>query len=62
MFVAKAAGYRLISDAEGTKLGNIATGAQANVIETVKVNGVALTPDTNKAVDIIIPVIEVIGF
>ena len=29
--------------------------AQANVIETVKVNGTALTPDENKAVDITVP-------
>ncbi len=35
-----------------TKLAGIATGAQVNVIETVKVNGTALTPDENKAVDV----------
>ena len=29
--------------------------AQANVIETVKVNGVALTPDADKAVDVTVP-------
>lgn len=40
------------TDAEKTKLGGIATGAQVNVIETVKVNGTALTPDANKAVDV----------
>lgn len=28
---------------------------EANVIETVKVNGIALTPDSNKAVDITVP-------
>lgn len=39
---------------EKTKLEGIATGAQVNVIETVKVNGVALTP-TAKAVDVIVP-------
>jgi len=38
--------------AEKTKLAGIETGAEVNVIETVKVNGTALTPDTNKAVDI----------
>lgn len=32
-----------------------AVGAQANVIETVKVNGVALTPDAAKAVDVSVP-------
>ena len=31
------------------------TGGQANVIETVKVNGEALVPDTHKAVDISVP-------
>lgn len=39
---------------EQTKLAGIADGAQVNVIETVKVNGVALTPVT-KAVDVTVP-------
>lgn len=39
---------------EKTKLEGIATGAQVNVIETVKVNGVALTP-SDKAVDVAVP-------
>lgn len=34
-------------------------GAQVNVIETVKVNGAALTPDDSKAVDVTVPVIYV---
>lgn len=34
--------------------GLVTTGGQPNVIETVKVNGVALTPDENKAVDVTI--------
>jgi len=38
--------------AEKTKLSGIAAAAQVNVIETVKVNGTALTPDANKAVDV----------
>jgi hypothetical protein len=38
-----------------TKLDGIAAGAQANVIETVKVNGSALTP-VSKAVDVSIPI------
>ena len=38
--------------AEKTKLSGIETGAQVNVIETVKVNGTALTPDANKAVNV----------
>ena len=37
-----------------TKLSGIASGAQVNVIETVKVNGTALTP-SSKAVDITVP-------
>lgn len=39
---------------EKTKLEGIAAGAQVNVIETVKVNGVVLTP-TAKAVDVTVP-------
>nr|DAF55383.1 MAG TPA: hyaluronidase [virus sp. ctoC338] len=39
---------------EKAKLDGIAEGAQVNVIETVKVNGVALTPSA-KAVDVIVP-------
>lgn len=50
-YVAKETGKRLMTDAEGTKLGGIATGAQVNVIESVKVGGTALTV-TDKAVDI----------
>ena len=34
------------------KLNGISSGAQVNTIETVKVNGTALTPDANKAVNI----------
>jgi hypothetical protein len=45
--------------AEKTKLQNIAANAQVNVIETVKVNGVALTP-TSKAVDVIVPAATVV--
>lgn len=39
------------TDAEKTKLSGIAANAQVNVIETVKVNGTALTP-SSKAVNI----------
>ena len=35
-----------------SKLAGIASGAQVNVIESVKVDGTALTPDANKAVNI----------
>ena len=50
-YVAKHGTDRLMTAAEGTKLEGIETGAQANVIETVKVGGKALTV-TEKAVDI----------
>lgn len=39
---------------EKNKLSGVASGAQVNVIETVKVNGAALTP-TSKAVNITVP-------
>lgn len=38
-----------------SKLDEIQDSADANVIEVVKVNGVALTPDANKAVDVSVP-------
>ena len=41
--------------AEKNKLAGIASGAQANTITTVKVNGTALTPDINKAVNVTTP-------
>lgn len=41
--------------AEKNKLAGVAAGAQVNVIETVKVNGTALTPDANRAVDVAVP-------
>lgn len=47
--------------AEKTKLSGVAAGAQVNVIETVKVNGTALTPDANKAVNVVIPAATVTG-
>lgn len=46
--------------AEKNKLEGIAEGAQVNVIETVKVNGNALTP-VDKAVDITVPAATVTG-
>lgn len=42
----------LMSAADKTKLDGVATGAQANKIESVKVNGTALTPDSSKAVNV----------
>lgn len=51
-FVAKETGKSLVSDTLITKLEGIATGAQVNVIEAIKVNGTELTPDASKNVDI----------
>ena len=47
----------LMSATDKTKLDGVATGAQANTIETVKVNSSALTPDINKAIDIKVPTV-----
>lgn len=52
--VDKAEGSRLMTNAEGTKLAGIPEGAQANVIEKIKVNGVEVTP-VEKAVDVTVP-------
>ena len=54
--VDKVEGSRLMTNAEGTKLSGIAAGAQANIIEKIKVNGVDVTPD-EKAVDVTVPVL-----
>lgn len=40
---------------EKTKLSGIEAGAEVNVIEVVKLNGVSLTPDSNKVVDVSVP-------
>lgn len=39
---------------EGTKALGIEKGAEVNIIEAVKLNGVNLTPDANRAVDVVI--------
>lgn len=52
--VDKVDGSHLMTNAEGTKLAGIAEGAQVNVIEKIKVNGVEQTV-TDKAVDIKVP-------
>lgn len=44
--------HGIMSAADKTKLDGVATGAQANKIESVKVNGTALTPDSSKAVNV----------
>ena len=41
---------RLMTAAEGTKLNGIEAGAQENVIESITLNGVAVSPDVNKNV------------
>ena len=53
--VDKVDGYRLMSDAEGTKLANIAEGAQVNVIEKIKVNGVEQQVGDGKSVNVTVP-------
>lgn len=50
-FVAAESGKRLMTDAEGTKLAGIETGADVNVIEGVKINGTAGSI-TNKIADL----------
>lgn len=57
-YVAKNGTDRLMTAAEGTKLAGIETGAEVNVIETVKVNDTALIPDANKAVNVSIPLLN----
>ena len=47
------------TDALQTKLNGIEASADVNVIESVKVNGSALTPDANKAVNVVIPSITI---
>lgn len=46
---------RLMTAAEGTKLGGIASGAEENVIVGVQKNGVDLTVDANRKVDVTVP-------
>lgn len=38
-----------------TKVDGVEAGAEVNIIETVKVNGSALTPDADRAVDVTVP-------
>lgn len=49
------------TDALKTKLDGIEASAEKNIIETVKVNGTALTPDASRAVDVTIPAATVTG-
>lgn len=60
--VDKVEGSRLMTNAEGTKLAGIATGAQANVIEKIKVNGVEVTPAAeDKSIALTIPTGKLAG-
>lgn len=46
-----------ITAGDVSKLAGIAAGAQVNTIETIKVNDTALTPDSNKGVNITVPLV-----
>lgn len=48
-------GGNLVTDEEKARIETMEANAQENVIETVKVNGVALVPDASKAVDVEVP-------
>lgn len=48
-------GFNEFTESMETKLSGIEEKAEVNIIETVKVNGTALTPDANKAVNVEIP-------
>ena len=53
--VDKVEGSRLMTNEEGTKLAGIAAGAQVNVIEKIKINGVEQTVGADKSVDVAVP-------
>lgn len=53
--LATASNNGLLSSSDFSKLAGIESGADQNVIEVVKVNNSALTPDANKAVNITVP-------
>lgn len=53
--VDKVEGSRLMTTAEGTKLAGIAEGAQVNVIEKIKVNGVEQQVGEGKSVNVVVP-------
>lgn len=57
-YVKKNGTDRLMTATEGTKLSGIATGAQVNKIESIKVNGAAQTIAADKSVDIAVPVAD----
>lgn len=53
--VDKVEGSRLMTNEEGIKLAGIAAGAQVNVIEKIKVNGVEQTVGEDKSVNVTVP-------
>lgn len=53
--VGKVEGSRLMTNDEGTKLAGIAAGAQVNVIEKIKVNGVEQAVGEDKSVNVTVP-------
>jgi len=53
--VATSSADGLMSKTDKAKLDGISSGADAVTIKTVKVNGTALTPDSNKAVNVTVP-------
>lgn len=59
VYAGTAEDYPLLDDTDYAKLSGIEDGAEVNTIDTVKVNGTALTPDANKAVDISVPAAQV---
>lgn len=58
--VDKVEGSRLMTEAEGTKLAGIEAGAQANIIEVIKINGVD-APISEKGVNIPLATAEALG-
>lgn len=57
----KTDGFNEFTTAIETKLESIEENAEVNIIETVKVNGVALTPDSSRAINVEIPAATVTG-
>ena len=55
--VATSSSDGLMSKSDKAKLDGISSGADAVTIKTVKVNGTALTPDSNKAVNVTVPIL-----
>lgn len=53
--VATSSADGLMSKSDKAKLDGVAAGADVSPIKTVKVNGTALTPDSNKAVNVTVP-------